>query len=128
MPRGPIGEKRPTDVIGAAVMLGRIATGEIEDANNEKNPHASALGRLGGAKGGKARADSLGPNNCCTETKAAFSYIGILPTAAQGAAKRWPLGAGPISVGGGRRHDETTCHAKFPEQARHVELIRPSLT
>jgi hypothetical protein len=31
MPRGPKGEKRPADVIGAAVMVGRIATGEIEE-------------------------------------------------------------------------------------------------
>ena len=31
MPRGPKGEKRPADVIGAAVMIGKIATGEIED-------------------------------------------------------------------------------------------------
>ena len=30
MPRGPKGEKRPADVIGAAVMV-RIATGEIND-------------------------------------------------------------------------------------------------
>jgi hypothetical protein len=28
MPRGPKGEKRPADVIGAAVMIGKIATGE----------------------------------------------------------------------------------------------------
>jgi hypothetical protein len=28
MPRGPRGEKRPADVIGAAVMVGGIATGE----------------------------------------------------------------------------------------------------
>jgi hypothetical protein len=28
MPRGPRGEKRPADVIGAAVMAGRIAMGE----------------------------------------------------------------------------------------------------
>jgi hypothetical protein len=46
-------------MIGAAVMVVRIATGEIEDDIAEKNPHASALGKLGGAKGGKARADSL---------------------------------------------------------------------
>ena len=31
IPRGPKGEKRPADVIGAAVMVGRIATGEIEE-------------------------------------------------------------------------------------------------
>ncbi len=29
MPRGPKGEKRPADVIGAAVMVAKIATGEI---------------------------------------------------------------------------------------------------
>jgi hypothetical protein len=31
MPRGPRGEKRPADVIGAAVMVAKIATGEIEE-------------------------------------------------------------------------------------------------
>jgi hypothetical protein len=31
MPRGPKGEKRPADVIGNAVHIMRIATGEIED-------------------------------------------------------------------------------------------------
>jgi hypothetical protein len=40
-------------------MVGRIATGEIEDTKTEKNPHAVALGKLGGAKGGKARATKL---------------------------------------------------------------------
>ena len=29
MPKGPRGEKRPADVIGAAIMIGRIATGEV---------------------------------------------------------------------------------------------------
>jgi hypothetical protein len=29
--------------------------------NNEKNPAAVALGRLGGLKGGKARAESMTP-------------------------------------------------------------------
>ena len=31
MPRGPRGEKRPADVIGNAVHVMRIATGEIEE-------------------------------------------------------------------------------------------------
>jgi hypothetical protein len=31
MPRGPKGEKRPANVIGAAIMVAKIATGEIED-------------------------------------------------------------------------------------------------
>src|SRR6476619_5005277 len=31
MPRGPKGEKRPADVIGNAVRVMRIATGEVEE-------------------------------------------------------------------------------------------------
>lgn len=31
MPKGPKGEKRPADVIGAAIMVGRIATGEVSE-------------------------------------------------------------------------------------------------
>jgi len=44
-------------------MIAKIATGEVKDTNpNEgKNPNAVALGRLGGLKGGKARAASLTP-------------------------------------------------------------------
>jgi hypothetical protein len=34
MLRGPKGEKRPADVIGAAIMAGRIATGDV----TKKNP------------------------------------------------------------------------------------------
>jgi hypothetical protein len=33
----------------------------LEDPNAEKNPAAVALGRLGGQKGGKARAEKLSP-------------------------------------------------------------------
>jgi len=52
MPRGPIGEKRPADVIGAAVMIGKIATGEIEDITTDdgKNAAAVALGREGAGR------------------------------------------------------------------------------
>ena len=31
IPRGSKGEKRPAAVIGAAIMVAKIATGEIED-------------------------------------------------------------------------------------------------
>jgi hypothetical protein len=55
MPRGPKGEKRSADMFGAAIIVARIATGEIEDDKQEKNPHAVALGRPGGAKGGGSR-------------------------------------------------------------------------
>jgi len=56
MPTGPKGERRPADVIGNAVKVMRIATGEIEDT--ERDP-AKELHRKGGLKGGKARAVSL---------------------------------------------------------------------
>jgi len=62
MPRGPKGEKRPADVIGAAVMIGRIATGEIEnDAKEARQEGASSWARKAGMKGGKARAPKLSP-------------------------------------------------------------------
>jgi hypothetical protein len=35
----------------------------LEDPNAGKNPAAVALGKLGGAKGGRARADKLSPMN-----------------------------------------------------------------
>jgi hypothetical protein len=35
MPRGPKGEKRPADVIGNAVHVMRVATGEIEEKTAE---------------------------------------------------------------------------------------------
>ncbi len=59
MPKGPKGEKRPADVIGAAVTVAKIATGEIEDKtdDNGKNKAAVELGR----KGGKARAAKMTP-------------------------------------------------------------------
>jgi len=34
MPRGPKGERRPADVIGNAVHVMRIVTGEIEDVQS----------------------------------------------------------------------------------------------
>lgn len=51
MPKGPKGQNRPADVIGAAVLIGKIATGEEEETENEKASNAAAqLGSLGGKK------------------------------------------------------------------------------
>lgn len=57
MPKGPKGEKRPGDVVGAAVKVARIATGEETDEPDEdgKSKAASELGK----KGGQARAKSM---------------------------------------------------------------------
>lgn len=52
MPKGPKGQKRPADTIGAAIKIAKIATGEIEDDKPEddgKDPAAKALGKKGGA-------------------------------------------------------------------------------
>ena len=35
MPQGPKGEKRPADVIGAAVMVARLATDEAVNSTSE---------------------------------------------------------------------------------------------
>ena len=75
MPTGPKGEKRPADVISAAVKVMRIATGEEpEDYGPEtsKDKAAQELGR----KGGKKRAESMTP-----ERRAEIAQ--------KAAAKRW---------------------------------------
>ena len=38
MPKGPRGEKRPGDVIGAAIMVAKIATGEVEARRSKPEP------------------------------------------------------------------------------------------
>lgn len=56
--------KRPRDVSQLAKLIVDKATGEAApnvEAEDGKNPAAVALGRLGGLKGGKARAQSLSP-------------------------------------------------------------------
>ena len=57
MPKGPQGQNRPADVIGNAVRVMEIATGQREEEfeDDGKDPAAKALG----AKGGKARAAKL---------------------------------------------------------------------
>ena len=75
MPKGPQGQKRPADVVGNAVKVMRIATGEeTEDYGQEdgKDPNAKALGK----KGGAARAANMAP-----ERRAEI--------ARKAAAKRW---------------------------------------
>jgi hypothetical protein len=74
MPKGPRGESRPADVIGNAVRVARLATGEETEELAPISPGA-ALGKLGG----QARARSLTP-----EQKSEI--------AKKGAAKRWKKG------------------------------------
>ena len=60
MPRGTKGQKRPADVIGNAVKVMRIATGEEQEdfpTDDGKDKAAQSLGQ----RGGKARAKALSP-------------------------------------------------------------------
>ena len=67
MPKGPHGEKRPADAIGRAVMIAKIATGEIKD---ERDELTSAPAQLG-SKGGKKRAENMTPERRKEIAKAA---------------------------------------------------------
>lgn len=53
--------KRPRDINQLAHVIAQLATGELDDVKTEdgKDPAAVALGRKGGLKGGKARAEKL---------------------------------------------------------------------
>lgn len=76
MPIGPKGQQRKADVIGNAVHIMRIATGEVEDTTPDdgKDKAAQAMGR----KGGAARAASMTPEKRAEIAKKA-------------AAKRWSI-------------------------------------
>jgi len=56
MPKGPQGQRRPADVIGNAVHIAQIATGEIEETAL-KQPSK----RKGGLAGAKARQKNTTP-------------------------------------------------------------------
>ena len=59
--------KRPRDPVQLGKLVGDILTGQVEDRaptppiDKDKNPAAVELGRKGGLKGGRARAESLTP-------------------------------------------------------------------
>lgn len=54
MPRGPRGERRPADMIGCAITVAKIATGEIEE--ELKTPSGKVRS---GRAGAEARAKKL---------------------------------------------------------------------
>ena len=54
MATGPRGEKRPSDVIGGAIKVARIATGEVEDERRESSGKVRS-----GLAGAKARAEKM---------------------------------------------------------------------
>lgn len=77
----PKRSSKPTDVNRLASAIVGQATDEDDapaEPVREKNPAAVALGRLGGAKGGKARAERLSPEQRkATAEKAAAARWGV---------------------------------------------------
>ena len=61
MPKRSRKKKPPSDINILASKIVESATKDKPEPeeSNEKNPHAVALGRLGGKKGGLARAEKL---------------------------------------------------------------------
>ncbi|MCH9807090.1 MAG: RNA-binding protein [Alphaproteobacteria bacterium] len=69
MPKTPKSKKRPSDVIGNAVRVMQIATGEVEEDTEDdgKDKAAQSMGR----RGGKARAAKMTPKQRSEIAKAA---------------------------------------------------------
>ena len=63
MPKGPQGQKRPADVIGAAVMVARIATGEFKEPLkiSGNKDRLKTIRKVLGKKGGNSSAGKLTP-------------------------------------------------------------------
>ena len=55
MPKGPKGQKRPGDVIRAAIKVAKIATGEVDDETMAEKEYA----QKGGVKDGVVQAQRL---------------------------------------------------------------------
>jgi hypothetical protein len=73
MPKGPQGQRRPADAIGCAIMVGRIATGEITEELKEPSNKVRS-----GIAGGKARAKNLtqGERTAIAKKAAAMRWSG----------------------------------------------------
>jgi hypothetical protein len=54
MPRGPQGQRRPTDAVGCAVMVSKLATGEISEELKQPSGEIRS-----GKAGAQARAQKL---------------------------------------------------------------------
>ena len=61
MPKRSSKKQTPKDTNELAAFIVEQATTEPEVSPKEKNPHAVALGRMGGLKGGRVRAERLTP-------------------------------------------------------------------
>ena len=114
MPIGPNGEKRPSNPIEAAIIVARIALGDVEEEYvEEKNPTTLKRGR-GGKKGGKARAEAL--------TLERRSKI-----ASNAAKARWKKNQAALTTNSAFYHHLIRCHKPFTT-AKTPANISPQVT
>ena len=59
MPKGPQSQWRPADPVACAVHVGRLATGEIQEAHEAPRRQNPAADSQRASEGGKARVASL---------------------------------------------------------------------
>jgi hypothetical protein len=68
MPKGPGGEKRPADVIGAAIKVAKIATGEIaEDVGVDGKGQGGRQSRQAGRQSARRVANKDAAHRDCQE-------------------------------------------------------------
>jgi hypothetical protein len=72
MPKGPKGQRRPADVIGNAVRVVEIATGQRDEEYGVQARKDKAAAKLG-SKGGRARAAKLSPEQRSEAARTAAS-------------------------------------------------------
>lgn len=65
------GQQGPEDLNQVAFRIMSEAVGDVPKVEREKNAAAVELGRLGGLKGGKARAEKMTPEERSNVAKAA---------------------------------------------------------
>lgn len=58
--------KRPRDINQLASIITGLSTGALKEPKSTKNPANVEMGRIGGLKGGKVRAEKLTPEKKST--------------------------------------------------------------
>ena len=96
MPKGPQGEKRPADVIGAAVTVAKIATGEIEEDRGKALERAKGglVSMMDAASAGNA--ERYAESMTSPATIAGRRIVSFLPSATEMACR---LGLGDRLMG-----------------------------
>lgn len=97
--------KRPRDTNQLAHMVALLATGELQDVKTDdgKDPAAVALGRKGGLKGGKARAEKLGKKRLSEIGKAGAKARWSISGRHEDSASRSPKTRKVLSVDSGEK-------------------------